>query len=83
MISGVTLYTGLRITSTTELFFDAESAGGHGLSNGLGLMGLTNADVVRNPDLGPKPYLARLMIRPDRAFEFGKDRSNSRPPLSC
>jgi hypothetical protein len=58
-----TLYTGLRITSTTELFFDAESAGGHGLSNGLGLMGLTNADVVRNPDLGPKPYLARLMIR--------------------
>jgi high affinity Mn2+ porin len=58
-----TLYTGLQITSTTEVFFDAESAGGHGLSDGLGLMGLTNADVVRNPELGPTPYLARIMLR--------------------
>jgi len=57
------LYTGFELTRTTEVFFDVESAGGHGLSEAVGLAGFTNLDVVRNPGLGPAPYLARLMIR--------------------
>jgi hypothetical protein len=58
-----TLYTGLEITRWTEVLADFESAGGHGLSGAVGLLGLTNADVVRNPDLGPAPYLARILVR--------------------
>ena len=58
-----TIYTGLRLTKRTELLFDIEGAGGRGLSDALGLAGFTNLDVVRNPTLGSKPYLARLMVR--------------------
>ena len=38
-----------------------ESAGGRGISEALGLAGFTNLDVVRNPTLGSKPYLARYI----------------------
>jgi high affinity Mn2+ porin len=58
-----TLYTGFALTRTTEFFFDFESAAGGGLSDALGLAGVTNVDVVRNPTLGPSPYLARAMVR--------------------
>ena len=58
-----TLFLGYALTHTTEVFLDAESAGGHGLSNALGLAGFTNLDVVRNPSLGDNPYLARVMLR--------------------
>jgi high affinity Mn2+ porin len=58
-----TLFLGYQLTHTTEVFFDMESAGGHGLSNALGLAGFTNVDVVRNPSLGSVPYVARIMIR--------------------
>src|SRR5277367_5642669 len=58
-----TLFLGYELTHTTEVFLDVESAGGGGLSNALGLAGLTNLDVVRNPSLGDVPYLARLMVR--------------------
>ena len=58
-----TLYLGYELRPTTEVFLDVESAGGHGLSDALGLAGFTNLDVVRNPDLGPTPYLARAMLR--------------------
>ena len=59
----LTLYTGAQLTKTTEIFCDIESAGGRGISDALGLAGFTNLDVVRNPTLGSKPYLARLMVR--------------------
>jgi len=58
----LTLYTGVRLTNSTELIFDAESAGGRGLSDALGLAGFTNLDVVRNPTLGAAPYVARVML---------------------
>jgi high affinity Mn2+ porin len=58
-----TLFAGLQITHTTEIFADMESAGGRGISDALGLAGFTNLDVVRNPSLGSTPYLARLMLR--------------------
>jgi high affinity Mn2+ porin len=43
----------------TDYIVDFESAGGRGLSQALGLAGFTNLDVVRNPNLGSTPYLAR------------------------
>src|SRR6266446_105123 len=58
----LTLYTGVQLTRNTELLFDIESAGGRGISDALGLAGFTNLDVVRNPTLGSKPYLARLLF---------------------
>lgn len=58
-----TLYLGYQATSNTEVFFDVESAAGGGLSDALGLAGFTNVDVVRNPTLGSKPYIARVMLR--------------------
>jgi high affinity Mn2+ porin len=58
-----TLYLGYALTPTTEVFLDIESAGGHGLSNALGLAGITNLDVVRNTTLSQDPYVARLMLR--------------------
>ena len=58
-----TLYLGYALTPTTEIFLDVESAGGHGLSNSLGLAGVTNLDVVRNTTLSQNPYVARVMLR--------------------
>ncbi len=57
-----TLYTGLEVAKGTELLFDVESVGGRGISDALGLAGFTNVDVVRNPDLGQTPYVARIML---------------------
>jgi high affinity Mn2+ porin len=58
-----TLFLGLAATHTTELFLDVETADGGGVSDALGIAGFINVDVVRNPQLGPTPYLARAMVR--------------------
>jgi high affinity Mn2+ porin len=58
-----TLFLGYQLTHYTEVFTDVESAGGRGLSAALGIAGFVNLDVVRNPELGPVPYLARAMVR--------------------
>jgi high affinity Mn2+ porin len=57
----LTLYTGLRISGTTEFLFDIQETGGHGIGEALGIAGFTNLDVVRNPTLSKAPYVARLM----------------------
>ena len=61
-----TLFAGMRadrsVRYNTDLILDIESTGGRGLSQALGLAGFTNLDVVRNPTLSTKPYLARYMI---------------------
>jgi high affinity Mn2+ porin len=57
----LTLFTGLRVSSTTEFLCGIQETGGHGLGEALGIAGFTNLDVVRNPQLGKAPYLARLM----------------------
>ena len=61
-----TLFTGLQLHHNlrynTDAIFDLESAGGRGISEALGLAGFTNLDVVRNPQLGPIPYVARAQI---------------------
>src|SRR5215475_7338257 len=58
-----TLFTGLQLGRTTEIFMHLEAASGGGLSDALGLAGFTDLDVVRNPTLGTTPYIARGMIR--------------------
>ena len=67
-----TLYTGVRPTKSirynTDLILDVESTGGRGLSQALGLAGFTNLDVVRNPSLGSKPYLARYQVHQTIGF---------------
>ncbi|MGO8760254.1 MAG: carbohydrate porin [Terracidiphilus sp.] len=58
-----TLYLGYQLHPNsrynTDLIVDVENAGGRGISDALGLAGETNLDVVRNPNLSTKPYLAR------------------------
>src|SRR5208283_3311665 len=70
-----------QITPSDELLFDMEEAGGRGISDGLGLAGFTNLDVVRNPALGKAPYLARLMYHQVIALSQEKI-ENARGPLS-
>ena len=61
--SGVmTLFTGYKFSQATEALVDIEEAGGHGLSQALGIAGFTNLDTVRNPSLGQAPYVARVMF---------------------
>lgn len=61
-----TLFLGYQLRPNTryntDLIVDFENAGGRGISQALGLAGFTNLDVVRNPNLGAKPYLARIEI---------------------
>ncbi|MGA9494554.1 MAG: carbohydrate porin [Terriglobales bacterium] len=58
----MTLYTGVRLNHSTELLVDIEEAGGAALSEGFGLAGNTDLDIVRNPSLSKAPYLGRGMI---------------------
>jgi hypothetical protein len=61
-----TIYTGFELNPTprfdTDIIFNLESTGGRGLSEALGLAGFTNLDVVRNPNLGSLPYVARIEL---------------------
>ncbi len=61
-----TVYTGFQVLANPNHALDAildfESAGGRGISEALGLAGFTNLDVVRNPNLGSKPYIARVQL---------------------
>ena len=61
-----TIYTGFELNPRprfdTDVIFNLESSGGRGVSEALGLAGFTNLDVVRNPSLGPKPYMARIQL---------------------
>ncbi len=61
-----TLFLGYQLRknpgSSTDIILNVESAGGRGISEALGLAGFTNLDVVRNPNLGSKPYLSRYQV---------------------
>jgi high affinity Mn2+ porin len=77
----LTLYTGIRLNHSIELLVDVEEAGGAALSQGLGLAGNTDLDIVRNPLLSKAPYLARGMIH--KVFALSKDKvENTRSSLS-
>jgi high affinity Mn2+ porin len=77
----LTLYTGVRFNNSTELLVDIEEAGGAALSQGFGLAGNTDLDIVRNPSLSKAPYLGRGMIH--KVFALSKDKiENQRTYLS-
>jgi hypothetical protein len=61
-----TLFLGYKLIANPryelDAIYDEESAGGRGVSEALGLAGFTNLDVVRNPNLGSTPYLARVQL---------------------
>jgi high affinity Mn2+ porin len=67
-----TLFLGLQLHHNlrynTDAIYDEESAGGRGISEALGLAGFTNLDVVRNPQLGPVPYTARVQLHQTIGF---------------
>lgn len=68
----LTLYTGVRLSNSTELIVDLEEAGGAALSQGFGLAGNTDLDIVRNPLLSKAPYLGRGMIH--HVFALSRDK---------
>ncbi len=77
----MTLFTGLKLNDSTELLVDVEETGGRGLSDALGLAGFVNLDVVRNPDIGQAPYLARAMFH--KVFALSRNKvEGDRGPLS-
>jgi hypothetical protein len=77
----ITVYTGVRANNSTEFLVDIEEAGGSALSEGLGLAGNTDLDIVRNPSLSKAPYLGRAMIH--KVFALSKDKiENQRSYLS-
>ena len=65
----------------TDALFNLESAGGRGLSEALGLAGFTNLDVVRNPNLGSVPYVARVQVHQTIGFT-NKLVESTRTPFS-
>jgi high affinity Mn2+ porin len=74
-----TLFTGLRLSGTSELLCDVQETGGHGIGEALGLAGFTNLDVVRNPTLSKAPYIARLMIHQIIPLGQAKQAANQTP----
>ena len=77
----LTLYTGVRLNNSTEILVDIEEAGGSALTQGFGLAGNTDLDIVRNPLLSKAPYLGRGMIH--KVFALSKDKiENQRNPWS-
>ena len=67
-----TLYLAYQLNKNlryeTDAIYDEENAGGRGLSQAQGLAGFTNLDVVRNPNLGPVPYTARVQLHQTIGF---------------
>jgi high affinity Mn2+ porin len=77
----LTLYTGARLNDSTEILVDIEEAGGAALTQGFGLAGNTDLDIVRNPSLSKAPYLGRAMIH--KVFALSPDKiQNQRNFLS-
>ena len=68
----MTLYTGVQVNNSTEFLVDIEEAGGAALSQGFGLAGNTDLDIVRNPSLSKEPYLGRGMIH--KVFALSPDK---------
>jgi len=59
------VYLGSQLASTLQLYLDTEFFRGNGVSDGVGLGGYVNGDVIRagSSDLPKTPYVARLYFR--------------------
>src|SRR6266850_1275218 len=77
----LTLFTGVRFTNTTELICDVQETGGHGIGEAVGLAGVTNLDIVRNPGLS-KSALRRSTDVHHIISLAQKKIDSSRSPLS-
>jgi high affinity Mn2+ porin len=77
----LTLFTGARVSNSLEFLVDIEESGGSALSEGFGLAGNTNLDIVRNPFLSKAPYLGRGEIH--KVFALSDDKvENQRTAFS-
>ena len=58
-------YLGSQITSNLQAYVDLELFKGNGISDGLGLGGFVNGDVIRagSSNLPEDPYIARMYLR--------------------
>lgn len=59
------MYLGSQLASTLQAYLDLEWFRGHGISDGVGLGGYVNGDVIRagSSNLPKDPYVARLYLR--------------------
>lgn len=59
------IYLGSQLASTLQAYLDIEYFRGNGISDGTGLAGFVNGDVIRagSSDLSKDPYVARLYLR--------------------
>lgn len=59
------IYLGSQLAPTLQGYLDLELFRGNGISNGVGLAGFVNGDVIRagSSDLPKSPYVARLYLR--------------------
>jgi high affinity Mn2+ porin len=59
------VYLGSQLTDNLQAYLDIEMFRGSGLSNGVGLGGYPNGDVIRSgsASIGNGPYFARLFLR--------------------
>jgi len=69
------VYLGSQVAPTLQAYLDIEQARGNGISNALGLGGITDGDVIRqgSVDLGQNPYIARFFFRYLVPLSQGKD----------
>jgi high affinity Mn2+ porin len=72
-----TLYTGIRLLPWLDAYVDPEMIRGNGISDGLGLAGYTNGEVIRNPAAGTDPYLARAFLR--ATVPLGSESEETKP----
>ncbi len=59
------VYLGSQLTSTLQAYLDLEYFQGNGVSDGVGLAGFVNGDVIRagSSNVSKSPYVARLYLR--------------------
>ena len=71
-----TLFLDVRLwecgSSSTEVVFNPEIAGGTGFSNSSGIAGFPNGEITRVGVADPTPYIARLYVR--QTWGFGGER---------
>lgn len=59
------LYLGSQLADNLQAYLDIDMLKGQGISNAVGLAGVTNGDVLRqgSTDLGTDPYVARAFLK--------------------
>ena len=72
-----TLFLGLRLSRSAQVYFDPEVAGGRGFSGVDGMANSPNGELPRVASATPKPYLARAYVVCDFGFGDGQERIES------